>query len=90
VTDRSTPSHGAADSVTDACRADVTDACRADVPQMEGFSRREAIDGACLDRAEQMTDPGYDYGRRFARSDWYALAAATAFFAGLMYVGFFL
>lgn len=55
-----------------------------------GSGRRAAIDAACIDRAEQMLRPGYDFGRRFSHLDWWALAAVTLIFLVLMYAGFLL
>jgi hypothetical protein len=59
-------------------------------PDEGGGGRRAAIDAACLERAEQMLRPGYDFGRRFAPADWWILAAVTLVFLVLMYVGFLL
>jgi hypothetical protein len=59
-------------------------------PEEGGGGRRAAIDAACIERAEQMLQPGYDFGRRFSPTDWLVLATVTLLFLALMYAGFLL
>ena len=59
-------------------------------PEEGGAGRRAAIDAACVERADQMLSPDYDFGTRFSRLDWWVLAAVTLFFLALMYAGFLL
>jgi len=77
--------------VTQAATDEVAVEQTAEAPSGDGSSgRRAAIDAACIDRAEQMLRPGYDFGRRFSHLDWWVLAAATLIFLVFMYAGFLL